>query len=124
MRVSRVLRNVSGEWTDSLETVLHLWLPESCWKEKENCEMRRDWCVLAGFVLSCGLATSAAQQQTVPPGQQPPQQQQRTRPPAEPVAASSEGAAGKQKERVAAPEEKSSVTHHSARIGGQTINYT
>jgi carboxypeptidase C (cathepsin A) len=86
--------------------------------------MRRDWCVLAGFVLSCGLATSAAQQQTVPPGQQPPQQQQRTRPPAEPAAASSEGAAGKQKERVAAPEEKSAVTHHSARIGGQTINYT
>ncbi len=85
--------------------------------------MRRDWCVLAGFVLSCGLATSAAQQQTVPPGQQPPQQQ-RTRPPAEPAAGSSEGAAGKQKERVAAPEEKSSVTHHSARIGGQTINYT
>ena len=85
--------------------------------------MRRNWCVLAGFVLSCGLATSAAQQQTVPPGQQPPQQQ-RTRPPAEPAAASSEGAAGKQKERVAAPEEKSAVTHHSARIGGQTINYT
>jgi carboxypeptidase C (cathepsin A) len=85
--------------------------------------MRRDWCVLAGFVLSCGLATSAAQQQTVPPGQQPPQQQ-RTRPPAEPAAASSEGAAGKQKERAAAPEEKSAITHHSARIGGQTINYT
>ena len=85
--------------------------------------MRRDWCVLAGFVLSCGLATSAAQQQTIPPGQQPPQQQ-RTRPPAEPAASSSEGAAGKQKERVAAPEEKSAVTHHSARIGGQTINYT
>jgi carboxypeptidase C (cathepsin A) len=85
--------------------------------------MSRDWCVLAGFVLSCGLATSAAQQQTVPPGQQPPQQQ-RTRPPAEPAAASSEGAAGKQKERAAAPEEKSAITHHSARIGGQTINYT
>ena len=85
--------------------------------------MRRDWCVLAGFLLSCGLATSAAQQQTVPPGQQPPQQQ-RTRPPAEPAAASSEGAAGKQKERAAAPEEKSAITHHSARIGGQTINYT
>jgi carboxypeptidase C (cathepsin A) len=85
--------------------------------------MRRDWCVLAGFVLSLGATTAAAQQQTVPPGQQPPQQQ-RTRPPAEPAAASSEGAAGKQKERAAAPEEKSSVTHHSARIGGQTINYT
>jgi carboxypeptidase C (cathepsin A) len=85
--------------------------------------MRRDWCVLAGFVLTFGLATSAAQQQTVPPGQQPPQQQ-RTRPPAEQAAASSEGASGKQKERAAAPEEKSAITHHSARIGGQTINYT
>ncbi len=85
--------------------------------------MRRDWCVLAGFILSCGLATSAAQQQTVPPGQQPPQQQ-RTRPQAEQAPASGEGAAGKQKERAAAPEEKSAVTHHSARIGGQTINYT
>jgi carboxypeptidase C (cathepsin A) len=84
--------------------------------------MRRDWCVLAGICLSFGLATAAAQQQTVPSGQQPPQQQQRTRPPAEQGTPASEGAQGK-KEKPAVPEEKSAVTHHSARIGGQTINY-
>jgi len=86
--------------------------------------MRRDWCVLAGIVLSFGLGTEASQQPTVPAGQQPPQQQQRTRPPAEPAAAQGEGAQGKQAPRPAVPEEKSSVTHHSARIGGQVINYT
>ncbi len=86
--------------------------------------MRRHWLVIGGFVWSFGLATAAAQQQTVPPGQQPPQQQQRTRPPAEPAASSGEGAQGKQKEHAVVPEEKSVVTHHSARIGGQTINYT
>src|SRR5579862_8496705 len=89
--------------------------------------MRRDWCVLAGICLSFGLGTAAAaQQQTVPPGQQPPQQQQRTRPPAEQGTPGSEGAQGAQgkKEKPAVPEEKSAVTHHSARVGGQTINYT
>ncbi len=86
--------------------------------------MRRDWCVLAGIVLSFGLGTASAQQPTVPAGQQPPQQQQRTRPPAETSAAQGEGAQGKQAPRPVVPEEKSSVTHHSARIGGQTINYT
>ncbi len=86
--------------------------------------MRRDWCVLAGIVLSFGLGTAAAQQPTIPPGQQPPQpQRERTRPPAEPAAPASEGAQGK-KERPAVPDEKSAVTHHSARIGGQAINYT
>ena len=85
--------------------------------------MRRDWCVLAGIILSFGLSTAAAQQPTVPAGQQPPQQQQRTRPPAE-QAAQGEGAQGKQAPRPSAPEEKSSVTHHSAHIGGQVINYT
>jgi carboxypeptidase C (cathepsin A) len=85
--------------------------------------MRRDWCVLTGIVMSFGLA-AAAQQPTVPAGQQPPQQQQRTRPPAEQAAAQGEGAQGKQAPRPAVPEEKSSVTRHSARIGGQVINYT
>src|SRR5258708_13711780 len=86
--------------------------------------MRRDWCVLAGIVLSFGLGTAAAQQPTIPPGQQPPQpQRERTRPPAEPAAPASEGAQGK-KERPAVPDEKSAVTHHSARIGRQTTNYT
>ena len=85
--------------------------------------MRRDWCVLAGIVFLAGMGTVAAQQPTVPSGQQPPQQQQRTRPPAEQAAAQGEGAQSK-KERPAVPEEKSVVTHHSARIGGQAINYT
>src|SRR5580700_5269487 len=86
--------------------------------------MGRNWCVLAGIILSFGLA-AAAQQPTVPAGQQPPQQQrERTRPPGEPAASQSEGAPGKPAQRPAVPEEKSVVTHHSARIGGQAINYT
>lgn len=88
--------------------------------------MRRDLCVLTGIVLSCGLATAtaAAQQPTVPPGQQPPQMRGRTRPAVEQTAAQGEGAQGKQTPHPTAPEEKSVVTHHTARIGGQTINYT
>ncbi|HET9166886.1 MAG TPA: peptidase S10 [Candidatus Angelobacter sp.] len=58
-----------------------------------------------------------ASQMTVPQAQQPPQQRERTRP-AEPQP--SEGG----QRRGPAPEEKTSVTHHSARIGGQQINYT
>lgn len=54
---------------------------------------------------------------TTPTAQQPQQGQQRERPrPSEPPSE-----AGR---RAPAPEEKSSVTHHSARIGGQQINYT
>jgi carboxypeptidase C (cathepsin A) len=87
--------------------------------------MRRDWCVLAGVYLTFGVSTAVGQQPTVPPGQQPPQQQrERARPPAEQTATAIEGTQGKQEKRPAVPEEKSSVTHHSARIGGQTINYT
>ncbi|HEY2911856.1 MAG TPA: peptidase S10 [Candidatus Angelobacter sp.] len=56
-------------------------------------------------------------QMTVPQAQQPPQQRERTRPP-EPQ----QGEGGQR--RGPAPEEKTSVTHHSARIGGQQINYT
>lgn len=56
---------------------------------------------------------------TVPSGQQPPQQQQRERPrPAEQTRGEGE------QHRPSTPEEKTSVTHHSARIGGQQINYT
>src|SRR5215469_14153000 len=57
---------------------------------------------------------------TVPQGQQPPQQQQqreRSRP------AEQTRGEGEQ-HRPPTPEEKTSVTHHSARIGGQQINYT
>ena len=58
-----------------------------------------------------------ASQMTVPQAQQPPQQRERTRPPEQ---APGEGG----QRRGPAPEEKTSVTHHSARIGGQQINYT
>ena len=58
-------------------------------------------------------------QMTVPQAQQPQQQQPgRTRPPEQPRG-------GEQPQRrEPAPEEKTSVTHHSARIGGQPIAYT
>jgi carboxypeptidase C (cathepsin A) len=63
-------------------------------------------------------------QVTVPGAQQPPQQQrQRTRPGAEPQATPGEGGQA-QRRPTPPPEEKSSVTHHSAKIGGQQINYT
>src|SRR5271156_3767766 len=86
--------------------------------------MRRDRFVLAGFVLFFGLSTAAAQQPTVPSGQQPPPQPQRTRLPADTTTAAGEGTQSKQAQHPVVPEEKSSVTHHSARIGGQEINYT
>ena len=35
-----------------------------------------------------------------------------------------EGAKGQEQKPLPPPEEKSSVTHHSARVGGQEINYT
>ena len=61
---------------------------------------------------------SPASEMTVPQAQQPPQQQrERTRAPEQPQ---SEG----QKRTPPPPEEKTSVTHHSARIGGQQISYT
>jgi carboxypeptidase C (cathepsin A) len=61
---------------------------------------------------------------TIPPGQQPPQMTQRTQRPPEQAASQPEGTQGKQGQRPPAAEEKSSVTHHSARIGGQEIKYT
>jgi carboxypeptidase C (cathepsin A) len=62
---------------------------------------------------------SAPLQMTVPQGQQPPQQQrERTR-----GSEQSQGEGG-QKHTPPPPEEKTSVTHHSAKIGGQVINYT
>jgi carboxypeptidase C (cathepsin A) len=82
-------------------------------------------CALAAF-CTLALGTAAGQERTVPPGQQPPQQQPpRTRLPEQP-GAPAEGRQGAQAQKPPAPppEEKSSVTHHSAKIGGQTINYT
>jgi carboxypeptidase C (cathepsin A) len=61
--------------------------------------------------------TSPASQMTVPSAQQPPQQQRERQRTAE-SAAPAEG------QKHTPPEEKSSVTHHSARIGGQVLNYT
>jgi carboxypeptidase C (cathepsin A) len=101
--------------------------------------MRRDWCVFGGIAVLLAASTAMAQsdpqrpgpggaqaaQMTVPQAQQPPQQQrQRSQPPAEPQQPQAEGEKGKQGQRPPVPEEKSSVTHHSARIAGQTINYT
>jgi carboxypeptidase C (cathepsin A) len=67
---------------------------------------------------------SPSQQMTIPPGQQPPQQRQRAQRPPEQAASPAEGAQGKQAQHPPVAEEKSSVTHHSARIGGQEIKYT
>ena len=98
--------------------------------------MRSDLCVLVGICLLLAApaaksqddpqrpAESPSQQMTIPPGQQPPQQRQRTQRPPEPPAAQAEAAQGKPAQRPPAAEEKSSVTHHSARIGGQEIKYT
>ena len=60
----------------------------------------------------------AASQMTVPEAQQPPQQQRERARPSEPQ----QGEGGQR--RGPAPEEKTSVTHHTARIGGQQISYT
>ncbi|HET9284666.1 MAG TPA: hypothetical protein VFR24_22165, partial [Candidatus Angelobacter sp.] len=59
----------------------------------------------------------SASQMTVPEAQRPPQQQRER---ARPGEQQGEG----QPHHGPAPEEKTSVTHHTARIGGQQINYT
>src|SRR5204863_13258 len=68
-------------------------------------------------------AESPSQQMTVPPAQQPPQQRQHTQRPPEQAASQPEAAQGKAAQHSPVAEEKSSVTHHSARIGGQEIKY-
>src|SRR5271166_4460296 len=45
-------------------------------------------------------------------------------PPGQAASGQAEGAKGQEQKPLPPPEEKSSVTHHSARIGGQEINYT
>src|SRR5215471_12648917 len=62
---------------------------------------------------------SPAVQMTVPQAQQPQQQQrpERQRPAEQP-------SRGSEQRREPPAEEKTSVTHHSARIGGQQIGYT
>jgi carboxypeptidase C (cathepsin A) len=89
--------------------------------------MMKHACALAALGLFVGLGGAAGQQQTVPPGQQPPQMQQpRPRLPEQQLGAPSENRQGAQAQKPPAPppEEKSSVTHHSAKVGAQTINYT
>ena len=98
--------------------------------------MRKNTCVLLGVIALLAVPAarsqedpqrppeSAAQQMTIPPGQQPPQMQQRTQRPPEQPASQAEGAQGRQAQKPAVPEEKMSVTHHSARVGGQEIKYT
>jgi carboxypeptidase C (cathepsin A) len=60
---------------------------------------------------------SSSTQMTVPEAQQSQQPRERTRPAEQPQGEGSQ-------HKTAPPEEKTSVTHHSARIGGQVINYT
>jgi len=65
-------------------------------------------------------------QQTIPQAQRTPQRPSLTQVPREqqPETEPQESAERSQARRGPAPEEKSSVTHHSARVGGQQINYT
>ncbi len=92
--------------------------------------------VVGGVAVLMSVCTAAAQadpqqpggpqrQITVPQAQQPPQfQRQRARPSEPPPQPSPGEAALTPRHPSPPPEEKSSVTHHSARIGGQQINYT
>ena len=77
--------------------------------------MRRRLLVIAGFIVCFSILATAGMAFQQPgqrrPASQMPQAQQMSRAGAQPWAG-------------AAAEEKSSVTHHSARIGGQQINYT
>jgi carboxypeptidase C (cathepsin A) len=76
---------------------------------------------LALFLLAACAATA---QITTPQSQQQQPfnpQRERTQPPREQAAPPSEAQAAR---RSAPPEEKTVVTHHTARIGGQQINYT
>lgn len=78
--------------------------------------------VCAGWIQASAQqpGSSRPESQTIPQAQRPQGQRERTRPPAVQAA---EGAQSESK-KGPAPQEKSSVTHHSARIGGQVINYT
>lgn len=64
-------------------------------------------------------------QETIPAAQRPPQRESRTQLPREQQSETepSESAERGQTRRGPAPEEKTSITHRSARVGGQQINY-
>jgi carboxypeptidase C (cathepsin A) len=82
------------------------------------------------MALSAGAQAPAAEQNpgmTTPAAQQPQRGQQRTRERQQPRAQESANEAGEKRENAPPappPEEKTVVTHHSAKIGGQVINYT
>src|SRR5690242_246036 len=104
--------------------------------------MRSRHAVIAAVVLFFAFATIQAQQpgrtpaqtqqaepssqQTIPQAQRPQQRQSRTQLPREqqPELEQPESAERAAARRGPTPEEKTSVTHHSARVGGQQINYT
>jgi carboxypeptidase C (cathepsin A) len=94
--------------------------------------VKNDRCILLAVLVLCAGWTAAAAQEdpqrpsesrtTVPEAQQPPQNF-RQRPPA-PAEQAGEADKNKKEQKAPIAEEKSSVTHHSARIGGQEIKYT
>ena len=104
--------------------------------------MRLPHGVIAGFVFFLFVAVAVAQQpgrtpsqtpqvepssqQTIPQAQRPPERQSRTQLPREqqPETEQPESAERASARRGPPPEEKSSVTHHTARVGGQQIAYT
>src|SRR5271170_3641415 len=80
--------------------------------------MRLNHLIVAGLtaLLVAGVASAQSDPQRSGRGEMPPGQQA---PPSQ-----AEGAKAPEQKPLPPPEEKSSVTHHSARIGGQEINYT
>jgi carboxypeptidase C (cathepsin A) len=89
-------------------------------------------CVLLAVLVLCASLTATAARQdpqrpsesrtTVPQAQQPPQNFRQRQP--TPAEQAGEADKTKKEQKAPLPEEKSSVTHHSARIGGQEIKYT
>jgi len=82
---------------------------------KGETDMGKSRIVAAGMIVCLAGPMALAQGNPQRPGRAEQQQQQQQTPPQ-----TEQG----QQRRVPPPEEKSSVTHHSARIGGQQINYT
>jgi len=67
----------------------------------------------------------SSQQMTVPEAQRPQEPRRLVQqPPQQAQARTEESAAGRPQRQLPPAEEKSVVTHHTARIAGQTINYT
>ncbi|MFY9571437.1 MAG: peptidase S10 [Blastocatellia bacterium] len=76
--------------------------------------------IFAGGIASLLIALSALAQGNPQRTNRFPEQQPQTQQPQQGTEQQQQG----QQRRAPVPEEKSSVTHHSARIGGQQINYT